>query len=292
MAVAISAIGAAAAAVGTEAFVGLAATAIADTGLALTVVGAVTGSKDLMKAGSILGMAGGIAGIANNPFGAAGAAGVDGAAASGASDVTAGTLADEGLAAQGNSVNALDQGANYDGLAKLDSSPDLSSVSGAPSSSQPLDSTAITTQTGKTIGGNPTLTGAGGNVDPATGMAGSGPGLPSTPPAAAPVASDAVQGNSVNALDQGVNYDGGIINGTRASSIIDGIKDVWGGLSKDAQATILRAALSVPGGIQAQKNKARELALQEARVKQTSYGSAVPSFSLPSTPGIVNAAKG
>jgi len=38
--------------------------------------------------------------------------------------------------------------------------------------------------------------------------------------------------------------------------------------------------MAIPGGIQAQKNKAAELALAQQRTNQTSYGSQVPTFGI------------
>lgn len=89
--------------------------AIGEVGLALTVAGAVTGNKNLMKVGAVMGVAGGVGSLATSAFGAA----TEGAAAiAGDSAVNAGLSAGEtgamdmgiGAAAEGGSAIASDIG--------------------------------------------------------------------------------------------------------------------------------------------------------------------------------------
>lgn len=88
VAAAATAIGAAAAA-GTAAAVGAAAMATVSAiaavatvaGVAMTVVGAITGDKDLMKIGAMVGIAGGVTGLATGAFGAGTAAASEAATA-------------------------------------------------------------------------------------------------------------------------------------------------------------------------------------------------------------------
>ena len=62
--------------------------------------------------------------------------------------------------------------------------------------------------------------------------------------------------------------------------------DWWRGLGDMSKAMILKSAMAIPGGIQAQANKAKELAMMQQRINQTSYGSQVPTF------GLINKARG
>lgn len=74
------------------------ATAVTEVGLALTVVGGVTGNKDLMKIGGVLSIAGGIGGFAAGAIGSA--AGAGGAALGEAgTEAALGAAADEAYAA-------------------------------------------------------------------------------------------------------------------------------------------------------------------------------------------------
>ena len=60
----------------------------------------------------------------------------------------------------------------------------------------------------------------------------------------------------------------------------------WNSLGDMSKAMILKSVMAIPGGIQAQANKAKELAMMQQRVNQTSYGSQVPSF------GLINKVRG
>lgn len=77
---------------------GLVLAAVAEVGMAVTLVGAVTGNKDMMKVGGIMGIVGGVGGLINSAVqggsaaaaGAAGASGGGAAAGSGVSQTAAG----------------------------------------------------------------------------------------------------------------------------------------------------------------------------------------------------------
>lgn len=80
--------------------------AIGEVGLAMTVVGAATGSKKLMKVGAVMGLASGIGSIANSAFGAATATAEETAAnlALGGTDGMGSVAADAGLSASENAA--------------------------------------------------------------------------------------------------------------------------------------------------------------------------------------------
>lgn len=303
MAVAISAIGAAAAAFGTEAFVGLAITAVADTGMALSVVGAVTGNKKLTQVGAAMGLAGGVGMMANSMFGAA--ADVAGDAAMGGVGnvdnyaVQQGASADLTSGYTSGAADAADSATN--GMADLANTTEAG-ITASPVSTSSVTGAPLSQQTGTATGGTPALSGSGGNLDPVTGQVAptSGTTTVSATPGATTTTTTGGSGMGMNgvgnvdnyAMQQGASPDlgsgytsagSGIINSSRAGGIIDSIKDVWGKLGDSQKAEVLKAALAVPGGIQAQQNKARELALQASKIQQTSYGSAVPAFHMQST---------
>ena len=116
---------------------------------------------------------------------------------------------------------------------------------------------------------------------------------PATP--AAPL-----QQGGANYSNEGGNYPNGTntanspVNATSAApgtpsmmdSIIGKLGDTWHAMSPNAQSELMKSVLAIPGGIQTQNNKAKELALAQQRINQTSYGSQVPRY------GILNRAKG
>ncbi|MFZ6723336.1 hypothetical protein [Undibacterium sp. Ji49W] len=80
-------------------------TAISAVGMATTVVGAVTGNKNLMKIGGEISMVGGIGSLVNAGIGALGAAGADVAAGQIATDVASQTAGDAVADAAGDAVS-------------------------------------------------------------------------------------------------------------------------------------------------------------------------------------------
>jgi hypothetical protein len=93
--------------------------AITQIGIGLSVVGAVTGNKTLMKIGGVMGLAGGVASLAGVGATAAGEAAATGLGANVAGD-TAASLASEGVAAAGEqAAGGVIGGAQQGGLASL-----------------------------------------------------------------------------------------------------------------------------------------------------------------------------
>lgn len=115
--------GIAAIASGAEITATIALSAVAEVGTALTVVGAVTGNKDLMKVGAVMGLVGGIGGLAMG----AGSAAVDTAAAQSALD--------EG--AQIGAANSLTEASDWASLAQQAPQELTQAVSEAPISAAP-----------------------------------------------------------------------------------------------------------------------------------------------------------
>lgn len=331
MAVAVSAIATAVGAWGTAAFIGAAATAAMETGLALTVIGAATGSKDLMKAGSVLGIVGGGVGLAAGAgmFGEAIAAGAaEGGWAIGSSAATnaAETGAIASPVASGAAIGTPLEAAGT-GLAEN------GALAAGADAMTGLQAAPTAMQTGEALGGEASLFGAGGNVNPVTGQAMGGAtdisagassaaldpnagigmadplgdaGYGSTAASAAP--SQATAAYSTNPVPPGGDPTGGQI-GTGLSSadkanmysnaaygssteqtLMEKLKSElgaqWNSLGDMSKAMILKSAMAIPGGIQAQSNKAKELAMMQQKVNQTSYGSQVPTF------GLINKARG
>lgn len=278
------------------------ATAVTEVGIATSVVGLVTGNKDLMKIGGFMSMAGGIGGLA--------AGAIDGAATAGistASDLS-GNVA-SGAAADGAMSSAVD-----------------SAVSGAADSASAFGVDAAPGMTsdgivGSQLGVNSPPPSAG-SAQPGIGIgSGAQPSMaPTGAPAAAPDATSTIPYSGAGPSNFGTSPDvgqpGGLGSGlsdagannilndgmpgpqalqtpsgvvNNSGSIIDQLKAkfgaAWNGMSANAQAEVVKAAMAVPGGIQTQQNKERELALQQQKVNQTSYGSQVPVF------GIINSAK-
>lgn len=306
MAVAVSAISTAAAAWGTAAFVGAAATAAMETGLALSVIGAATGSKDLMQAGSVLGIVGGGVGLAAGAgmFGEAIAAGaaesgwsIGSSAATNAAETGAVTAGDatanavSGGMAAGSPLEAAGTGLTENGA--LASSTDaLTGLQAAP--------TAV--QTGEALGGNPAVLGAGGNVNPATGQVMNSAAAPALDPSAGMGMADPL-GNAAGAPAATATAPASpaalpttdpaefakldfVPEKSLAEKLAGELGAKWNSLGDMSKAMILKSAMAIPGGIQAQANKAKELAMMQQKINQTSYGSQVPSF------GLINKVRG
>ena len=54
----------------------------------------------------------------------------------------------------------------------------------------------------------------------------------------------------------------------------------WDGMSQGTKDNLIKAAMSIPGGIQDQKNKDRMMDMQQQQIDQRSYGSAIPSYGI------------
>lgn len=268
--------------------------AISAVGLATSVVGVVTGKPNLIKIGGELGLVGGIGGLVNGAVnGAAGnlagvaegategaysdvagekfalASGTDAAGSgfgSAAADAVKSAAADGmgniGSAAQ-DAFNPSSTGQNFDSV--IQNNPDLIDItkqpSGAPSITGQLGGNAgtdIATNANGTYTGAPTPL-----ADAAT------PSLPNGSVTPQIEASDVAMINSTPGATM-----------TDLQSIKDKIGKAWDGLSPQGKAEMLKAALAIPGGIQAQKNAQRANDINQQRVNQMSYGSAVPTFGI------------
>lgn len=273
-------------------------TAVSEVGIAMTVVGSVTGNKDLMKIGGMLGIAGGIGGAAaggmfgeaaqgamNSTFsnGAADAASqglasgaladgaqraaTEGLAAGAAADGAAGTLANTATGIEAPSLSQASDGINLGQWGAQGS--DLNSASNSLLDSSPFASApgTPTTVPGASLPGSvpPVDTG---NIEPVTVDTGTAP----TPSDGSLTSAD---GNRINNLSAYSSTPAGAsdVAAAKSSGLFASAQQWLTGLKPQAQAEILKAAMAIPGGIQAQSNKAQELALQQQRINQTSYSS-------------------
>lgn len=269
-------------------------TAVTEVGMSLSVVGAVTGNKDLMKIGGVLGIAGGIGGMAaGGVFGEAAQGAMESTFGSGATAATTeglaqGALADgsqqaatEGLANQAaenaaaGTLSNTASGLGDIGLSQAGDGLNLSQFAGDTAGSALNTPSAITAAPGGAVD-------AAGSISTPTTMPGS-----VAPVATGEVAPVTVDTGAIHATYGEGGLDGGPLNGLTAtgdtfakaqsSGLLASAQQWLTGLHPTVKAEILKAALAVPGGIQAQMNKAQELALQQQRVNQTSYGS-VPNY--------------
>lgn len=272
--------------------VAAALTAVAEVGLACTVVGAATGSKDLMKAGKVLGIVGGIGSLANAAFGSLTEAAVDGVA-SGAVDSAVDATAD-------NLVNAATDAtgeAIADGLAQT-APVDLSGLAATDSAAGALPAAA---ESATPAAFDSSLQGMAENaasdaiVQPAASQ-GYAP-IQSAAKSAADSASNEIPwvdyGEPLDKyLNTGNNVGANVAAGTKSpfDQFVSKMGDTWDKLGPTAKAEVAKSLLAIPGGIQKQKNDERMLKIQQqnadantARVGQTSYGNQVV--------GIINKAK-
>lgn len=263
MAVAVSAI-ATAIEVGT---VAAALSAVATTGMVLTGVGLVTKSKELTRIGGVMSVVGGVGGLVNGALTATatGAAADAGAAAAGdaatgaagdtlvtgASNALSGTAAGAGDATSGIMNAVQNAGKTGFDLTSPNFGVDTSLMSGA---SETLPTTGANTFSGAVQAATPTL-------GPATGQT--------------------LDDYVANLGPQGVTTPAGDVG---SGSWLDDLKtkmgSQWDALSPIAKAELMKSALAVPGAIQAQKNNAKALDLQQQRLAQTSHGSEVPAFGI------------
>lgn len=291
-------------------------TAVSEVGLAMTVVGTITDSKELKMGGMVLGAIGGIGGLANSALGAASAAGdigagvAEGSSASAFSDVAGEKFAQNvaGGMDAASAANAVDAGISTASVANpgtdiLGSSDapvsndilDTSSAQNGAAYGQSLDPTAVApspvapTDVG-TTGGNIAYNNGTPTMGAANSLGQTGDinsiGQPNTAGAALNYQAPTTGITNPTPFQTSV----GVINPNASKSLFDtltqSLGDTWRSLKPQSQAEILKMAMSIPGGIQAQSNKAKELALQQQKVNQTSYGSSMPTY------GIIAKAKG
>ena len=315
--------------------VGLVATAVADVGLAMSLVGAVTGNQTLSKYGGELALAGGITSLGADVFGAAASTAGETTAGvtSTTADVSTGTVTDGTVSTAGSGSGST---AGQVGSGGLDGAPAPStpgtSISGGGSSALPTPDTPVPSPdtAGVPVNGslatqaaNPPVPSAAtmaGDTSIATGAPAANGGLPIDGTLAGTGANTTAQtaataagsgGGDTLAATSGTS--GGVPDiqpgqatepGNFLGDATQNVKDAWNKLGDTSKAEIIKAALSVPGGIQAQKNKAAELAIQQQNANiaqqntaQHSYGSSVPvgtwGTAKPSVPvpGLINSVR-
>lgn len=272
-------------------------TAVADIGMCMTVVGAATGSKDLMKIGGALSLVGGVGGMVNGALSSVGTAAATDAAASTATEnaIDAGALGGANTGASGavsESAATTAAGAGAQTAAPLvDSSatPTLSAVAqpaanpialndpGAMNNGASWDSLTSPTPGAAAPGASGNL-GANSAYGPTSSTLSTGDTLTNT-------LTPQTGANVDEIVNKAVATGGNTGSETDAlwQTFKTNLGSAWDSLGSQGKAELLKSALAVPGGIQNQQNKAKELALMQQRVNQTSYGSQpVPTF------GIIN----
>jgi hypothetical protein len=250
------------------------ATAVAELGMTLSVVGAVTGSKDLMKVGGYLGLAGGVTSLAAGAFSAA-----EGAAAEG--------LAGEGL---GGAGGAMGQAGDYgmqaasqsgmDGVASLaadDTASVLSDVAGSANAPAAFNDTRF-----DSLGSGPDMPGA------------SAPSSPASPSNASDIGAPSTQTPYSDARNSGAGS--GYGNSPGGSTFADIAN--WYNKQPDAvKAAIIKGGASAVGGLFQGWTEEQKLALERNKFalkqQEATNLSAQPTINFQSRPtGIINAARG
>ena len=302
MSVVVSAVVVAAEAWGTAAFVGAALTAVADVGVASSLIGAVTGNKTLVKVGGALSIVGGVGGLINSAVGAGASVAADtlvSGATSAAGDVAADGIAaagaDAGASAASGAAAGAGAGLGGEGLAAANAGAEAGA-----SQLQALGDTAkfgatsgTGAATGAAVDNGLSITGQGAAAAPgaATDFSGAlqsagGPtpsGMYATP--ATPLADAA---SPVGSASSGI---AGAAGTAGPATFIDQLKSgfdstsAWfNGLPKVSQDMVTKSLLAIPGGIQAQKNAAAQMAIAQQKVNQTSYGNSTPTFNSTANP--------
>lgn len=250
--------------------------AVAEVGVAMTVVGAVTGSKDLMKIGGILGLVGGVGGmIAGGMSAAGGAAGVGEAgwgadlgaeALSGATADAAMGAAESGVVSSAVTPSAVSAEPLADLGVPTPNPTDMRIASGTQTT--PSGTIASEMQAGPTVNDISTPSGPQGPQ---------GPQAPSSP--------------ADNPLDQR------LANGTATSpgNAPRTSGSFWKSFSDFANnnKTLFSGGMQLLGGAMKGASDAsmwdQKMALEQQRLAQTSHGSEVANFA-PRT-GVINGAR-
>lgn len=255
----------------------------------MTVVGAVTGSKDLMKAGAIVGLVSGAGSLVSSGINAAAtaAAAEEGAqmAANSAGSVAA---ANEAVNAAGNGIvqtsaapvlaDATGAGANsLVGSANAAANTGLTSASQDPLASFNWNATTpapATTDYG--------LAAEAGYTTPAAPTAAAPAPAQVAAPAPAPVAQPATNAatasadKNLNAMSDTmsqVNAGTKVLTPAEDAGWLAKIGDAWKGLDSMGKMAVMKIAGDGLAGLQTAKLKAQELAQNQQRINQTSYGS-------------------
>ena len=278
---------------GTAASMGTILAAAVEVGTAMTVVGAVTGNKDLMKVGGIIGMIGGVGGIVNNlASGAveAGVSGMDMAADGGANSVTnaaesfgGNAAANEGIINSATTSPVTQSTVTPTDLplanaAPPEVAPDPTAGMQAPASADTAAQTA--TQDSLTQGASQNVNANQGSYDIGA-NAPAGPAdtaAPTTP--ANPATQDVNAVNSPagasnpNAQSQFRTQEIASQNAQDGNSFWGSIKSTWNGFDNVTKSELVKGALSIPGGIQNAQFKNKQLAQQQAQIDYQNQGRA------------------
>lgn len=263
--------------------------AVAEVGMIMTVVGAATGNEDLMKLGGVLGIVGGVGGMINGAMsgatGAAAEAGMGGAQKIGeggfgqaAADSAVGAGVESGVT--GAVAGETSMSAARSAIGEGGFSATMPSGAIAQTPMDPLLSTGQIAPA-PALDMNPAQTAATSNREGIIGQV----GTPSVTPQDVSVA-----GVTVNAPTTGgvqtptVTAPGSQPLGKAGEA--SGFSGFWKSLDPRTQSTLIGTGASMFSGAQNQSNIDKKLALERDRVNQTSYGSAVPRFS------IINGARG
>lgn len=245
---------------GAEITAGIALAAVAEIGTVMSVVGAVTGSKDLMKIGGIMGLVGGVGALATGGFAEAGAA----AASSGASNVAGVGEAGWGMDLGTDAVDGIVTGG-------------ADAVSGAlpqPSSSMPEVAP---------LAPNPTDMRLAANTQAAEAPMGMAPSPADTFGAQAPQGPAGAQ--APNTPYDRNPTDIRLANGTqRTPTAPTNTKSFFGGIMDFANnnKTLFQGGMQLLGGALKGMNDASmwsdRLAIEQQKVNQTSHGNEVAQF--------------
>lgn len=259
-------------------------TAIAEVGVAMTVVGTVTKSKELTQLGGAMSLVGGVGGIVNGL--ATGALGTGAAAAGGgAADAALGATAAQGAEAgwasmAGDAVSGI----NAAGIAPIAFDGASAAASGIAGSAPGFAAgNSLTSFLGTPAASS--ASGVPGIVPDASGAVATDTSSPFLNDYGLPTggATDKALGVTGPMGVQDLATPGGSDLMGQMKSKLGG---AWDSLGPQGKAELLKSVLAMPGGIQNQKNVEAGLAIQQQKVNQTSFGSQVPTF------GIINKAKG
>jgi hypothetical protein len=277
---------------GSEVTAALVLAAAAEVGTAMTVIGAVTGSKDLMKIGGAIALVGGIGGLVNGA--------ISGAAAEGAATAAVDPAAYAGASAD---VGA----ANYVSAADAMSDAATAGTSGAGtgivnSVAQPAVGTELAANQAGTTLQTPAqemaqTTGAGG------GNAAAAPVSSTTPTLQAPEVQGpaGAQGPSspydINLDPNSTPTDMRLNAGTQTAP--QSASSYWSNIGNwiNNNKTLFSSGMQLAGGALSGMNQRQmwdeKMQLERDRLAQTSHGSEIGNFAprVSATPGIVNGAR-
>jgi hypothetical protein len=279
----------AALAAGAEVSAGLVLAAVAEVGTALTVVGAVTGSKDLMKIGGAMALVGGVGGLVNGAISGTASTAVEGAvtneAATAADYVNAADAASDAATAGSAASSAAPQLASAS--PQLAEASTSSAGNGIVAQAQ-LAPPAVETPASSVVQ-TPSAQMASDLNSPLEVGAPSGAHSPT-----GPVGAQAPQGAATpyDNIDVGGGYNpasGSTTAPADSGSFLSRVSD-WATKNK----TLLQSGQQLVGGALNGMNQRsmwdQKMALEQQRVNQTKYGNTVGNFA-PANPGLISGAR-